>query len=224
MLGIMPYHYLDDFQILGMQKYYYSHLTDINQFYEDIADEVHYRHVSLRTFQRLWHELFPHISVMQPLTDLKSVSGGLDEEEKQQLIIDYNGHIAESKENFNNLGNDNKLTGNVAASLDTCMHYSWDYAQTVHYPHHAQQSSPIYFKTPRKCHVFGTFYLVNEAENPGKGPNAVVSFVHHYFACYDYGEKDACIHFDNCGLHRKLQLSMMVAGHTIFEPDWHFGI
>jgi hypothetical protein len=33
-------------------------------------------------------------------------------------------------------------------------HYSWDYAQ-VHFPQHAHQVGPIYFKTPRKCSVFG---------------------------------------------------------------------
>ena len=40
-------------------------------------------------------------------------------------------------------------------SIETTLHYSWDYAQQVHFPHHAQQVGPIYFKTPRKCNVFG---------------------------------------------------------------------
>lgn len=48
-----------------------------------------------------------------------------------------------------------KKSGNVPGSIETKLHYSWDYAQTVHYPHHALQTSPIYIKTPRKCHVFG---------------------------------------------------------------------
>jgi hypothetical protein len=39
--------------------------------------------------------------------------------------------------------------------VQTTLHYSWDYAQQVHFPHHAQQVGPIYFKTPRKCNVFG---------------------------------------------------------------------
>ena len=26
------------------------------------------------------------------------------------------------------------------------------------------------------------------------------------------------------GLHSSMQYSMMIAGHTKFEPDWHFGI
>lgn len=34
-------------------------------------------------------------------------------------------------------------------SVDTSMHYSWDYAQ------HCQQVGPIYIKTLRKCNLFG---------------------------------------------------------------------
>jgi len=39
--------------------------------------------------------------------------------------------------------------------VDAVLHYSWDYAQQVHYPHHSQQTGPIFFRTPRKCSVFG---------------------------------------------------------------------
>lgn len=28
----------------------------------------------------------------------------------------------------------------------------------------------------------------------------------------------------NLGLHKKIQFSTMIAGHTKFEPDWHFGV
>jgi len=47
------------------------------------------------------------------------------------------------------------FTGAEPCSLDATLHYSWDFAQCVHYPHHAMQVGPIYFATPRKCHVFG---------------------------------------------------------------------
>ncbi|OWF36672.1 hypothetical protein KP79_PYT03019 [Mizuhopecten yessoensis] len=130
---------------------------------------------------------------------------------------------------------------------------SLDYAQQVHYPHHAQQVGPIFFKTPRKCSVFGIcsegsgkqlFYLVGEAENSGigKGANSVVSMVHHYFQHHGHGEKGRSLHFDICsgqnknivlwyalwrvlvGLHVTIRYSMMIAGHTKFDPDWHFGV
>ena len=47
------------------------------------------------------------------------------------------------------------VTGKSPQSVQTTLHYSWDYAQQVHFPHHAQQVGPIYFKTQRKCNVFG---------------------------------------------------------------------
>jgi len=48
-------------------------------------------------------------------------------------------------------------------SVDEEFHYSWDFAQQVHYPHHSHQVGPIFFKTPRKCAVFGVC-----AEGTGK--------------------------------------------------------
>ncbi|KAH3716291.1 hypothetical protein DPMN_059009 [Dreissena polymorpha] len=45
--------------------------------------------------------------------------------------------------------------GAEPCSLDATLHYSWDFAQCEHYPHHAMQVGPICFATPRKRHVFG---------------------------------------------------------------------
>lgn len=63
------------------------------------------------------------------------------------------------------------------------MHYSFDYAQQIHYP------GPIFFKTPRKCGLFGVSceststqvnYLIDEADDVGKGANATISLLHHF--------------------------------------------
>ena len=35
------------------------------------------------------------------------------------------------------------------------VHYSYDFAQQVHYPHDPLQPGPMYFKTARKCAIFG---------------------------------------------------------------------
>jgi hypothetical protein len=57
-------------------------------------------------------------------------------------------------------------------------HYSFDYAQQVHYPSDPLQPGPIYFLTPRKCTVFGVNcealprqinFLTDEAGDCGKG-------------------------------------------------------
>ncbi|XP_062566358.1 uncharacterized protein LOC134228694 [Saccostrea cucullata] len=106
--------------------------------------------------------------------------------------------------------------------MDMEMHYSWDYAQQEPFPHHAQQVGPIFFKTPQKCNVSG---VCCEGSVPW------------------IWRKTAYIHFDNCsgqnknnfflwsalwrvlvGLHATVEYSMMVAGHTKFDPDWNFGV
>ncbi|CAC5396523.1 unnamed protein product [Mytilus coruscus] len=79
-----------------------------------------------------------------------------------------------------------------------------------------------------------TFYLVDEEETQGKGANSVVSRVHHYLMYYGHGETNGKFHFDNCsgqnktmlycGLHKSIEYSMMIVGHTKFEPDWHFRV
>ena len=77
-------------------------------------------------------------------------------------------------------------------------HYSYDFAQQVHFPFSAQQTGPEYFKTARKCGIFGVCddgenkqvtYLIDEAENPWKGADCVISLVHHYLEHHGAGEK-----------------------------------
>lgn len=65
---------------------------------------------------------------------------------------------------------------------------------------------PIYFKTPRKCALFGIcnegrgeqmFYLIDEATVKSKGANAVISYVHHFLEITD-GHRNLVLHADNC--------------------------
>ena len=58
------------------------------------------------------------------------------------------------------------------------MHYSFDYAQQVHFPSNLQQPGPVFFLTARKCQLFGVAceplgthvnYLIDESESVGKG-------------------------------------------------------
>ena len=71
------------------------------------------------------------------------------------------------------------------------VHYSFDYAQQVHYPSDPLQPGPIYFLTPWKCTIFGVNceaiprqvnFLTDEAGDCVKGANAVVSRIHYFFA------------------------------------------
>ena len=66
---------------------------------------------------------------------------------------------------------------------------SFDFAESVHYPSTPQQIGPSYFRTTRKCSIFGVHneraheqwnYIINEKDNAGKGANAVISMLHDY--------------------------------------------
>ena len=121
----------------------------------------------------------------------------------------------------------------------------------VHYPTSALQVSPLFFLTARKCGLFGIHcegltkqvnYLIDEGMASGKGSNAVISYLHHFFNNYGVGEENVELHCDNCSgqnknnfvlwycawrtmhkLHLKLGLHLLIAGHTKFGPDWCFG-
>ena len=70
------------------------------------------------------------------------------------------------------------------------VHYSYDYAQQLHYPCNPNQPAPIYFETPRKCGIFGVCceavprqvnVLIVESVLTGKGANSTISYVHYFF-------------------------------------------
>ena len=137
-------------------------------------------------------------------------------------------------------------------SLEGTVHYSYDYAQQLHYPADPYQPGPIYFKTPRKCGLFGVCceaiprqvnFLIDENVQTGKGANSTISYVHYFFEHHGLGETFAQLHADNCGaqnknnafiwyylwrvmtgLHRTIDYNFLLAGHTKFSPDWCFGL
>ena len=92
-------------------------------------------------------------------------------------------------------------------SNDLTVHYSFDFAQQLHYPANPLQPGPVYFLTPRKCAIFGVCcegiprqinYLIDEAVDTGKGANTVISLLHHFFENHGLGEKHIHLHADNC--------------------------
>lgn len=144
-----------------------------------------------------------------------------------------------------------------ASSREPCSyngtaHYSYDYAQQLHYPADPYQPGPIYFKTARKCGLFGVCceaiprqvnFLIDESVLTGKGANSTISYVHYFFARHGLGETNAMVHADNCGaqnknsaflwyylwrvmtgLHHTINYDFLVPGHTKFAPDWCFGL
>ena len=100
------------------------------------------------------------------------------------------------------------LSSNITPNTnDIKVHYSFDYAQQVHFPSDPLQPGPINFLTPRKCTVFGVNcdalprqvnFLTDEAGECGKGANNVVSRLHYFLETHRLSEKVAFLHADNC--------------------------
>ena len=86
-------------------------------------------------------------------------------------------------------------------------------------------------------------YLIYEADNAGKGANAIVSLVHDYLEKHEKNKKNLMLRADNCVGQDKnttfmqyitwriltkrndtVQLSFMLVEHTKFAPDCFFGL
>ena len=120
----------------------------------------------------------------------------------------------------------------------------------MHFPSDPLQPEPIYFKTPRKCQIFGIHaegvskqvnYLIDESVSCGKGANVIISYLHHFLENYSAGERHLQLNADNCagqnknnimlwylawrvatGLNATASIAFLPAGHTKFSPDWCF--
>ena len=69
-----------------------------------------------------------------------------------------------------------------------------------------QQTGPEYYKVSRYS-IFGVCndgsgqqvtYVIDEAENPDKGADCVISLLHHFFETHSKGESHVYLHADNC--------------------------
>lgn len=237
--------------------------------------------IAYRTFLKIWQEEFPHVRFNDPRSDLcmtcenfkkrlNKVAAALDEnKEKKQVQIHKEAldHIKQAKkerlfykanakvanEYYRKLGSKTvQSKPNKPNSKNIMLHYSWDFAQQLHYPFEDQQVGPIFFKTPRRAQLFGICsegipqqynYLIDEEDFLEKNANTVISLLDHFFANYGLGEKWVHLTADNCvgqnknnavlqylmyrvltGLHNKIELSFLIVGHTKFSPDGYFGL
>ena len=244
--------------------------------YKHAAEIGGYTVVGYTKFVKTWNEFLPFIKIMQPSTDLchtcqkntEKISGraGASEEDKIEAVEAHQNHLRKAKrerEIYNSAVDASKhflkghpnitlLSPSCPCSLQGTVHYSYDYAQQVHYPSNPQQPGRIYFKTARKCGIFGICceaiprqinYFIDESVATGKGANATISYVHDFLENHGAGETDVHFHADNCGgqnknnyvlwywcwrcihgQHENITYSFLVAGHTKFSPDWCFGL
>ena len=234
--------------------------------------KVHHHHLYV-TFKNLWKSLLPDVIAMKPKSDLcfacqtntniilkatnsndKEKSEALLNAEKHLRLADiqrdhYKNNVEKAKNDITTA--DVSISSKPPKSFDGTGMYSFDFAQMVQYPCNPQQPGAIFFKVPRKCHIFGinneglnrqTNYLIDEAVDCGKGSNSIISYLHHFFTNFGLGERNLVLQADNCagqnknnflmqylswrisqGFHENIELNFMLAGHTKFSPDRCFG-
>jgi hypothetical protein len=231
--------------------------------YKSACEENEWEAVGRSKFYDVWSELLPHISISTPSSDLCFTcqqnalaiqkSGCLSEEEKSECFESAQEHLRRAKTERDYYKSQVEAAESAEqTSSSRIAHYSYDFAQQIHYPYDSQQTGPEYFKTARKCGLFGVsndgkrqmvLYLIDEAENPGKGADCVISLLHHYFTQHSHERKCVYLHADNCvgqnknnaaiqylvwrvlnGYEESIELSFMLVGHTKFSPDRYFGL
>ena len=239
--------------------------------YFDICTSTGQVSVGYSKFCDLWNQLCPFILIMQPATDLCwtcqknnsqiNKSANLPEAEKVDVVRKqehlrlasgereyYKMSCKETKVRVQaHLEKADFAFGQRPCSYKGTVHYSYDYAQQLHYPANPNQPGPIYFKTPRKCALFGVRseaiphqvnFLIDENVLTGKGANSTISYIHYFFEHHGLGETHAQVHTDNCGaqnensaflwyylwhvnngLHSSINYDFLLPGHTKFAPD-----
>ena len=240
------------------------------------SQEKDVRIISYRQFRRLWQELVPFVATMKPSSDLCYIcqenvaaimrAANQSEGEKTDKLKAAEQHLKAAKEereaykvktesskkNWDGLSEDHRKHGMSQCSVPISMLYSFDHAQSVHYPSNPLQPGPMYFKTTRKCDIFGICcegsriqvnYLIDEAESIGKGANSIISYLHHFLEVYGVGEQHLQLQADNCvgqnknnymiqylawrcltGKHMSCSIHFMMVGHTRFSSDQYFGL
>ncbi|XP_066913328.1 uncharacterized protein [Clytia hemisphaerica] len=251
----------------------YETKESVYNTYRQLCIDNNYPFMGSSSFSQLWKTQLPNVSITKPMGDLcwecqqnnerllrAHVDGGdengeIQDEHEAHVIRAtqearyYKAQVEEAK--LQSEGFNDGFSKHKPCSFKKMAHYSWDYAQQTHYPSDPMQPGPIFFKTPRKCGIFGICndglnlqynFLIDEICTTGKGANATISYLHYFFERYGMGETDVYLHADNCsgqnknnaflwylmwrilnGLHEKIEYSFMIAGHTKFSCDRCFG-
>ena len=183
--------------------------------YADICTSMGQVSVGYSKFCDLWNQLCPFMLIMRPATDLCWTcqktnnkvhrTANLPEAEKAEAVRTQEEHLRlasgerehykscceESKHHVQGFLEEVDFTKTCEpCSFNGTVHYSYDYAQQLHYPSDPSQAGPVYFKTPRKCALFGVCcegiprqvnFLIDESVLTGKGANSTISYVHYFF-------------------------------------------
>lgn len=114
--------------------------------------------VCRRKFENLWSELLPHIANMKPATDLcetcqKNIvqimhSTNLSDVDKYESLKEAELHLTlatKERELYNTECMRAVEEMKVHASSPEVVHFSFDFAQQLHFPNSPQQVGPLYF-------------------------------------------------------------------------------
>ena len=244
------------------------------QLHKQAAITNNMRVVSESQFLSLWNQLVPFIRTMPPKSDLcwqcqdnirKTMRmANRPDDEKAEIVLASEKHLKlvdgerqfykETIKKTREQPNINLIVPGRHAycSFAGINHVSFDFAQQTHFPSTPQQIGPVYFKTPRKCGLFGVNceakqlqvnYLIDEGHACGKGANSVISYVHDFLENHSLGEEELYLSADNAtgqnknnmvmwyllwrcltGRNTKVHISFLIAGHTKFSPDGGFGL
>ena len=260
----------------GRLKIYLPTVMDysfVHRIYEQSMVSQNTDSVKYQTFRRIWIDIFPNIVFSKPKSDMcitcednkkeinASAASGDEDRKLDSLMIArdhilaakkerdyYRDTILQAKKHLHKI----MPSGKFGKDNNSKMHYSWDFAQQIHFPYEDHQVGPIYFKSPRIAQLFGVCcealpqqvnYLIDEADFNDKGADTVISLLDHYFDHHGLEEDHAFFTADNCigqnknnallqylmyrvlsGKHKSITLSFMLVGHTKFSPDGYFGL
>jgi len=225
------------------------------------------RKVGETSFRNIWREHLPHISCQKPADDLCDVcrqnvlriqrAANSDDAAKDEALKEAVEHLERAKTQRKYY---NEWRRKAAEEYETTYQdvsgkfnvLSFDFAGQIHYPSSPQQVGPGYFKTARKCGIFGVHderthiqenYLIDEDDNVGKGANVVISLLHDYlernvadgsililFAddCVEQNKNNVVLQYLNwrllTGKNSLIELNFMMVGHIKFSKDCNFGL
>jgi len=208
----------------------YSYLSvyrDYVQAYKNEYEEEK-RVIAESTFCKTWKVLIPSLQFMSPKSDLcencemmKLDIQHITEHKKKLAVTEkYLAHLNHAKQerDYYNTNikcavedgkrNPNSIGSQISfKSFEGSAHITYDWAQNVQVPYSPQQIGSLFFRSPRKVHLFGvcntgnfphteqTNYVIDEGEMPddgkqGKSVNCTISLVWHAIQKYNHGEKN----------------------------------
>ena len=121
------------------------------------------RMMQYRSFVDVWHKCIPEIQFMTPRTDVcavcenfrEKIKTAITENEKITFTSQFTEHLSLAQSERQDyldrcLSCKSELTKNAVPNF---AHYTFDFAEQLHLPHHSCQVGPMYFKVGRKVQL-----------------------------------------------------------------------